>query len=265
MGLLSAVVYSALVSSGVIALAMQSAVYYRPLPDYSGSGGDAGMTRMREMAVDKVPVAMQVAKVIVMSLISAMCRILLCVRNRIEVVHDDNYKSMLHYWRHRPRNTGLITVSNHASSLDDPALLASIVPIDVMLRPSKMRWTIATQDLVFPKGRTWIQAFMGAGQTLPIWRGGGVDQPLLLDMARQLAAGNWAHIFPEARVVQSGELGQDPITKRSEEELRRLGLLKVMLDLSATSSSAPRFILSSCSSCLLHVISYGHPPALHRT
>ncbi|MFN9939423.1 MAG: hypothetical protein ACK56I_08100, partial [bacterium] len=70
------------------------------------------------------------------------------------------------------------------------------------------------------------QAFMGVGQTLPVWRGGGIDQPLLLDMARQVAAGNWAHIFPEARVVQSGDLGQDPITKRSEDELRRLGLLK---------------------------------------
>ena len=69
-------------------------------------------------------------------------------------------------------------------------------------------------------------SLQGAGQTLPIWRGGGIDQPLLLDMARQIAAGHWAHIFPEARVVQSGELGQDPITKRSPDDLRRLGVLK---------------------------------------
>jgi monolysocardiolipin acyltransferase len=226
MGLLTALGISALVYTGVIALAVQSAIYYRPVPDYTGTGGEAGMTKMREMAVDRVPLALQVARFITVSLISALCRMLMGLRNRVELVQDDNYKAMLRYWRRRPRGTGLITVSNHASSLDDPALLAAISPYDVLLQPSRMRWSIATQDLVFPKGKTWIQAFMGAGQTLPIWRGGGIDQPLLLDMARQLAAGNWAHIFPEARVVQSGDLGQDPITKRSEDELRRIGLLK---------------------------------------
>ena len=226
MGLIAALGISALVYTGVIALAVQSAIYYRPVPDYTGSGGEAGMTKMREMAVDRVPLGLQVARFITLSLISTLCRMLMSLRNRIELVQDDNYTAMLRYWRRRPRGTGLITVSNHASSLDDPGLLASIVPYDVVLQPSKHRWSIATQDLVFPKGKTWIQAFMGVGQTLPIWRGGCIDQPLLLDMARQIAAGNWAHIFPEARVVQSGDLGQDPITKRSEDELRRIGLLK---------------------------------------
>ena len=210
-------------------MAMQSALYYRPIPDYTGVGGDAGMTRMREIAVGKMPVALQVARFMVVSFVCTVCRLFMGLQNRVEIVQDDNYKAMLSYWRRRPRNVGLITLSNHVSSLDDPALLASITPYDVILQPRKMRWSIATQEIVFPKGKDWIQAFMGAGQTLPIWRGGGIDQPLLLDMARQIAAGHWAHIYPEARVVQSGELGQDPITKRSEEQLRELGLLKVRL------------------------------------
>ena len=62
MGLLTALGISALVYTGVIALAVQSAIYYRPVPDYTGTGGEAGMTKMREMAVDRVPLALQVAQ-----------------------------------------------------------------------------------------------------------------------------------------------------------------------------------------------------------
>jgi hypothetical protein len=43
------VVYGALMFAGVVSLAMQSAVYYRPLPDYTSTGGEVGMTKMREI------------------------------------------------------------------------------------------------------------------------------------------------------------------------------------------------------------------------
>jgi len=58
---------------------------------------------------------------------------------------------------------------------------------------------------------------MGAGQALPIWRGGGVNQRLLLDFARHVAAGKWCHVFPEAGVWQDewigGRQGPDAATK----------------------------------------------------
>lgn len=41
-----------------------------------------------------------------------------------------------------------------------------------------------------------------ARQVLPIERGGGVDQKLLLDFSRRLANGGWCHIFPEGKTVQ---------------------------------------------------------------
>ena len=63
-------------------------------------------------------------------------------------------------------------------------------------------------------------------QALPIWRGGGVDQPLLLDVARRVSNGDWVHVFPEGRVVQSGRLATDEISTRSEEEVARIGRLK---------------------------------------
>jgi monolysocardiolipin acyltransferase len=66
----------------------------------------------------------------------------------------------------------------------------------------------------------------GPRQALPIWRGGGVDQPLLLDVARRVAKGDWVHVFPEGRVLQSGRLARDEISTRSAEEEERIGRLK---------------------------------------
>ena len=39
-------------------------------------------------------------------------------------------------------------------------------------------------------------------QVLPIERGAGLDQKLLLNFSRKLAAGGWCHIFPEGKTVQ---------------------------------------------------------------
>ena len=49
--------------------------------------------------------------------------------------------------------------------------------------------------------------YSGAGKSLPIWRGGGVNQKLFLDFARLVAAGEWVHIFPEAGCFQHEILG----------------------------------------------------------
>jgi len=64
------------------------------------------------------------------------------------------------------------------------------------------------------------------GQVMPVHRGGGIDQALFLDFARQMAAGRWVHIFPEARVVQTGTLATDAITRRDSKELEHKGMLK---------------------------------------
>lgn len=50
-------------------------------------------------------------------------------------------------------------------------------------------------------------AFFGSGKVMPIERGGGIDQPLLLKFGRRLAAGSWCHVFPEGRTVQTGHTG----------------------------------------------------------
>ena len=44
-------------------------------------------------------------------------------------------------------------------------------------------------------------------KVLPICRGKGINQKLLLDFARHLAAGEWCHLFPEGGVWQVNQLG----------------------------------------------------------
>jgi hypothetical protein len=51
-------------------------------------------------------------------------------------------------------------------------------------------------------------AFFGVGKSLPMWRGGGIDQPLLLQLARKAVGSEvgqpaeWIHVYPEAGVYQ---------------------------------------------------------------
>ncbi|CAM9269692.1 unnamed protein product [Choristocarpus tenellus] len=128
--------------------------------------------------------------------------------------------SLLYSMNLRPDGEPLLTVANHASTLDDPALFAAMMPWDVTLRPSRMRWTICSQEICFETAA--IAAFFGCGKVLPIHRGGGLDQKPLLDFARRLAAGDWCHVFPEGKTVQTGTLGG----RLDEEKVAKVGRLK---------------------------------------
>lgn len=70
------------------------------------------------------------------------------------------------------------------------------MPWHVGIQPRFLRWSVCTQDICFKNDL--FSSFFGAGKTLPIVRGHGVDQKLFLDFARHLAAGQWTHVFPEA-------------------------------------------------------------------
>lgn len=62
----------------------------------------------------------------------------------------------------RPEGEPLLTVSNHASTLDDPAVVAVLLPWDVVLRPRLMRWSVCSQEICFETPA--ISSFFGAGK-----------------------------------------------------------------------------------------------------
>jgi len=100
----------------------------------------------------------------------------------------------------RPRNTPLLTVSNHKSVMDDPFLLAWMLPTRTLLHPETMRYGLCAVDICFRS--KWLNHFFTAGKVLPIRRGGGLNQPELYRAAEKLAAGAWLHVYPEGRVSQ---------------------------------------------------------------
>eukprot|EP00953_Heterococcus_sp_UTEX-ZZ885_P014942 8431-Heterococcus_DN1.PRE.1 len=139
---------------------------------------------------------MTVARFCTISTVAAISKTVLGKLNSTTVVDDDRYKNLIQLIKYRPESKPLLTVSNHCSTLDDPTLFATLVPWSVDLRPKQMRWTICSEELCFMNAFTSM--FFGSGKVLPIRRGGSIDQPLLLNFSRRLAAG---------RTVQTGHVG----------------------------------------------------------
>ncbi len=134
---------------------------------------------------------------------------------------------------HRRHGQGLLTVMNHSSTLDDPGLVGALLPWDLILSPSKVRWSLCEQ--AYFDVNMFLSMFMGAGKAVPIQRqqikergeegeednrlrqseggggegkvastSGGVFQSTMDWMITALRApfGEWVHIFPEGRIWQ---------------------------------------------------------------
>ncbi|KAK9292280.1 hypothetical protein L1049_020244 [Liquidambar formosana] len=102
----------------------------------------------------------------------------------------------------RPENKPLITVSNHVASVDDPLVIASLIPPGVLLDAHNLRWTLCASDRCFRNPVT--SAFFQCVKVLPVSRGDGVYQKGM-DMAiSKLNSGGWVHIFPEGSRSRDG-------------------------------------------------------------
>jgi len=58
---------------------------------------------------------------------------------------------------------------------------------------------------------------VGLGKVFPILRGAGINQSLLQDYARLIAAGDWCHVYPEGGIWQEKTLGG---RKNGQEQLK---------------------------------------------
>jgi monolysocardiolipin acyltransferase len=162
--------------------------------------------------------------------VAAACKLVLGGLNRVEVANGGAFRAAVLV---RPPGEGLITVSNHTSTLDDPALLCALLPWRFFATEAahgRVRWALCARELCY--ANPFLAAFFASGKTLPVERGAGVGQPVMRVAAGEVARGGWLHLFPEGRVGYSGALG--PL---------RWGVGKVVCDAALARGGAPPTVL----------------------
>ncbi|CAM9263716.1 unnamed protein product, partial [Phaeothamnion confervicola] len=224
-----------------------TAFYYRPDP----GAPDLIATQSRISRTLKSPqelsdnadrpegILLTVARALVIGTVTGISRTFLFGLNRTKVVEDDRWRRLVELVEHRPPGTPLLTVANHNSTLDDPTLFAAIIPLRLIVQPSLMRWCVCSEEICF--ANAGLSAFFGAGKVMPIARGPGVDQKLLLDFARRIAAGDWCSIFPEGKTVQTGHLGGRTGTRAQEIGRFKWGVGKLIAHAPVTPVVVPFF------------------------
>ena len=208
----------------LITASMTSAWYYRPIADNSVlSNNDdddkqLGPDRSTQTfcspytsppwSRSHTPFLLSCARSISIGATTLAIRLLMNTYGQYDIVQDECYESFIQTVLNRENDQGLITISNHRSLFDDPGIVSCLLPLHIAIQPKYNRWGICSQEYCFNDALPGIvKGYIGAGQVLPIRRGAGINQKLLLDFGRHLASGEWCHIFPEGGVWQWEELG----------------------------------------------------------
>ncbi len=135
------------------------------------------------------------------------------------------------------KKPGLITVANHHSTFDDPGVLAYMTPFKFFLTEmfhQNNRWTLCTAEVA--TANRLVESFILSGKGVPIYRGGGIDQPCMKVMAELVASGRWLQIFPEGKVNREPR-GQTPLDQRL-----KWGLGKILCDVEEMGGEQPMIL-----------------------
>ncbi|CAN0532905.1 unnamed protein product [Ectocarpus sp. 12 AP-2014] len=97
-----------------------------------------------------------------MTPVAVLSRAVLFGLNNTRLVKDERHARLVDLVRDRPEGEPLLTVANHASTLDDPAVMAVLLPWDIVVRPRLMRWSVCSQEICFETRA--IASFFGAGK-----------------------------------------------------------------------------------------------------
>ncbi|KAJ6414025.1 hypothetical protein OIU84_006773 [Salix udensis] len=153
----------------------------------------------KDFNADDESVIIRMVQSVAVPLIGNMCHVFMHGLNRVQVYGVEKLHDAL---LHRPKNKPLLTVSNHVASVDDPFLIASLLPPSVLMDAQNLRWTLCASDRCFKNPVS--SAFFRSVKVLPVDRGEGIYQKGM-DMAiAKLNSGSWVHIFPEGSRSRDG-------------------------------------------------------------
>ena len=150
---------------------------------------------------------------------------------------DDDEEDANETKKKKKKRTGLITVANHHSTFDDPGVLAYMTPLKFFLTEmfhKNNRWTLCTAEVATTN--KFVESFILSGKGIPIYRGGGIEQPCMKVMAELVAAGRWLQIFPEGKINKEPR-GQTPLDQRL-----KWGLGKILCDIEEMGGAQPMIL-----------------------
>nr|XP_043628303.1 tafazzin isoform X2 [Erigeron canadensis] len=131
--------------------------------------------------------------------IGNVCRVFMHGLNHVQIYGGEKLQQAL---VSRPDKTPLITVSNHIASIDDPLVIAALLPSSVLMHARNLRWTLCATDRCFRNPVT--SAFFKSVKVLPVSRGEGIYQKGMDIAIAKLNRGGWVHIFPEGSRSRDG-------------------------------------------------------------
>lgn len=140
-------------------------------------------------------ILMAILNDMVMGTVGLLSKLFLRVGVNLEV---RNLPILVDLIKNRPEDIPLLSASNHTSTIDDP-LMFGILPTDILINSSRMRWTLGAEEIIFTN--PFYRTFFSTGRVLPIRRGDGIGQPSIDKMIELLNRGEWIHMFPEGRIV----------------------------------------------------------------
>ncbi|KAF7817920.1 tafazzin [Senna tora] len=152
-----------------------------------------------EFSAEEDSALLRMLQAVAVPVLGNVCHVFMNGLNRVQVYGLEKlHESLLH----RPQGKPLLTVSNHVASMDDPLVIASLLPPHVLLDARNLRWTLCATDRCFRNPVT--SAFFRSVKVLPVSRGDGIYQKGM-DMAiSKLNHGGWVHIFPEGSRSRDG-------------------------------------------------------------
>jgi monolysocardiolipin acyltransferase len=104
-------------------------------------------------------------------LIGNACYVFMHGLNSVQIYGAEKLHQAL---QERPKGKPLLTVSNHVAAMDDPFVIASLLPPSVMLEAQKLRWTLCATDRCFTN--PVLSTFFRSVKVLPVSRGDGIYQ-----------------------------------------------------------------------------------------
>ncbi|CAL5194749.1 unnamed protein product [Lathyrus oleraceus] len=153
----------------------------------------------RDFSSEEDSTILRMMQAVAVPILGNVCHVFMNGLNRVQVYGLEKLHSAL---LERPKGKPLLTVSNHVASMDDPLVIASLLPPQVLLDARNLRWTLCATDRCFKNPVT--SAFFRSVKVLPLSRGDGIYQEGM-DMAlSKLNNGGWVHIFPEGSRSRDG-------------------------------------------------------------